>query len=317
MSSKLYWSGNDLYESILSFGEKSESISLFIAYIKKDALLRIVSSARNVKLVCVRWNINDIRSGASDIDIYPLLRERGIPLYHNRRLHIKAYLSKEGSAYLTSANMSERALGFLPNCNHEIGTIVDHVANKDILSFERIISESIYVDDDYFAFMNQYASESKVAISEEEELLYDDTNQQFLISSLPMSRDVFVLYASYSIDFNSKSTEERDCAIHDTALYRLELGLTRGEFYKILKTRFFEHKFIVALVAEIDRNGGAIYFGSAKEWVQNNCTSVPTPRRWELTENVQILFNWIVNLGDGMYDVDVPGRHSQRLYKVK
>ena len=44
-----------------------------------------------------------------------------------------------------------------------------------------------------------------------------------------------------------------------------------------------------------------------------NCVDVPTPRKFEITENIQILYRWIVKLGNGKYKVDVPGSHSERL----
>ena len=43
---------------------------------------------------------------------------------------------------------------------------------------------------------------------------------------------------------------------------------------------------------------------------------MPLPRRWELTENVQTLYDWFEKLGDGKYVVDIPGAHSQRIRKI-
>ena len=45
------------------------------------------------------------------------------------------------------------------------------------------------------------------------------------------------------------------------------------------------------------------------------CANVPTPRRFEITENIQILFKWMVDLGDGRYGLDTPN-YSQRLFLV-
>jgi hypothetical protein len=52
---------------------------------------------------------------------------------------------------------------------------------------------------------------------------------------------------------------------------------------------------------------------TAKDWIYKNCTDVPIPRKWEITENIQILYKWIVKLGNGKYKVDVPGSYSERL----
>ena len=58
---------------------------------------------------------------------------------------------------------------------------------------------------------------------------------------------------------------------------------------------------------------GEIYFGTAKEWIHKNCADAPIPSRWEITENIQILYRWIVELGDGKYEVDRPN-YSERLF---
>jgi hypothetical protein len=57
---------------------------------------------------------------------------------------------------------------------------------------------------------------------------------------------------------------------------------------------------------------GEIYFGSAKDWIHKHCVDSPTPRKWEITENIQILYRWIVDLVRGKYKVDRPN-YSERL----
>jgi len=83
----------------------------------------------------------------------------------------------------------------------------------------------------------------------------------------------------------------------------------------MLKKKFFEHPFIQKIDEFIVNNEG--FFGRIKEWVQTNCTDVPVPRRWELTGNVQTLYDWFEKLGDGEYEIDVPHSHSQKITKVK
>ena len=65
----------------------------------------------------------------------------------------------------------------------------------------------------------------------------------------------------------------------------------------------------------IGRKNGQVLFGDAKNWIQTNCMSVPVPRRWELTVNTQILYTWIVELGDGSYAIDRPN-YTERLFIV-
>ena len=58
-----------------------------------------------------------------------------------------------------------------------------------------------------------------------------------------------------------------------------------------------------------------MYFGEVKLFIHNNCSDVPLPRRWEITENIQILYRWIIKLGNGKYAVDKPN-HSERIFIV-
>ena len=68
---------------------KNNQPILFIApFIKLDALrktLNYITDAGLLKIVG-RWTGQDIVAGASDIAIYPFLRERGIPLYINNKI---------------------------------------------------------------------------------------------------------------------------------------------------------------------------------------------------------------------------------------
>ena len=88
--------------------------------------------------------------------------------------------------------------------------------------------------------------------------------------------------------------------MHELALYNLPLDLSAELAREKLKDAFFIHPFIKAFLSNVEVDG-FIYFGRAKEWIHNNCTDVPLPRRWTITENIQILYRWIVELGDGKY----------------
>jgi hypothetical protein len=107
--------------------------------------------------------------------------------------------------------------------------------------------------------------------------------------------------------------ETRDCVFHDLANYGIPLGLTLLEFKDRLRKSFFSHPFIKRIDEFIAPEA---YFGRIKEWIQSNCTDVPVPSRRELTGNVQVLLEWFVELGDGRYKVDVPGRYSERIRKT-
>ena len=175
-------------------------------------------------------------------------------------------------------------------------------------------------DNIYDELKEWYENQSPQKINETklEDIVQISKKDYFLTSALPMTRNVDELIEGYlkinSGSEPSKNPETTACVYHDLANYSIESGLSKEEFLKKLKIHFFSHPFILKMDEFINPEA---YFGRIKEWVHSNCTDVPLPRRWELTENVQTLYDWFEKLGDGKYVVDIPGAHSQRITKLE
>ncbi len=310
----LFKNGSDLQPKLSDYINKSQGLFIFSPYIKLETLKALIDEQQTVKAVFVRWETKDLILGSSDLEIYPYLSSKGITLYRNSRLHLKAYLDQYQNCFLTSANISSRALN-LPtysNYNYEIGTIVENLGMEDRLYFSIIESDSILITDNIYKQLSEQLPEKKKEFPDEEEFQFrfEAPDKDFLISALPMTFSVEALYRIYA-EKEIKNESELNCALHDLALYKIPLGLPKAEFIKRLTEAFFSHMFVQGFLKNIETSG-EIYFGSAKEWVHNNCADVPTPRKWEITENIQVLYKWIVTLGNGKYEVDRPN-YSERL----
>src|ERR1700741_3696633 len=119
--------GIDLQHKLVEYIDNSNAVLIFSPYVKLETLKALIDKSDKVKAVFVRWETKDLILGSSDLEIYPYLKAKGIALYRNPRLHLKAYLDEYKKCFLTSANISSRALN-LPlssNYNYEIGTIVE------------------------------------------------------------------------------------------------------------------------------------------------------------------------------------------------
>jgi hypothetical protein len=118
-------------------------------YIKISTLKALFQDKNNVNSVYVRWEAKDLIGGSSDLEIYPYLKEKSIPLFRNPRIHLKAYLDDYRRCFLTSANISSRALNLPPHdsYNYEIGTIVENLDFQDRLYFSMIENESMLITD--------------------------------------------------------------------------------------------------------------------------------------------------------------------------
>ena len=310
----LFKNGIDLQQKLTEYINHSENLFIFSAYIKLETLKALLDGQENVKAVFVRWETKDLILGASDLEIYPYLKEKGITLFRNPRLHLKAYLDDYKKCFLTSSNISSRALNLPPysKYNYEIGTVVENLGIEDRLYFSIIESESILITDNIYKQLSEQLPEKKKEFPDEEEFhfKFEAPDKDFLISSLPMTYSVETLFRIYE-DKEFVSDVELNCVLHDLAIYQIPLGLPSNEFREKLSSAFFSHRFIKGFLENLETTS-EIYFGTAKEWVHKNCADVPTPRKWEITENIQILYRWLVKLGDGKYEADRPN-YSERL----
>lgn len=314
----LFKNGIDLQPRLSEFISGSQTLFIFSPYIKLPTLKALIDGHENVKAVFVRWETKDLILEASDLEIYPYLKSKGIALYRNSRLHLKAYLDQYKRCFLTTANISSRALN-LPDYsayNYELGTIVEELAIEDRLYFSIIESESILITDNIYQQIIEQIPEKKKEFPDEDEfsIKIEAPDKDFLISALPMTYSIETLFRIYE-DQEYINEVEVNCALHDLAIYGIPLGLPSAEFRQKLSAAFFSHPFINAFLKNLDVTG-EIYFGAAKGWIHKNCTDVPTPRKWEITQNIQILYRWIEKLGGGKYKVDVPYSRSERLRAI-
>jgi hypothetical protein len=233
---------------------------------------------------------------------------------------LKIFTANFDHLLLSTANISERGLSESPNGNLECAILVNNIRNQDRLYFEQILAESLHVNDSIYSKLTDWYEKQvqKKPISEHfEDIVPPFSDRDFLISSLPMTRDIRTLIEGYKRIGDglppSNNRETIDCVYHDLANYRIDIGLSSMDFELALTKSFFEHPFIRRIEELISPTA---HFGQVKEWVQKNCVDVPVPSRRELTGNVQVLLEWFVSLGNGKYVVDVPGSFSQRIRRA-
>src|SRR5690606_30332308 len=292
--------GDNLFNDLNCYLASSKRVTIYCPYIKLNTIKHIIDNIHcKIEKIIVRWHSIDLVSSASDLDLYIYLKEKGIPLFRNPRLHLKAFVDNNKRAFIGSANISQRALNYpeTTNYNYELGVIVNDLTIADRLYFNMIETESTLITDEIYNQLESQLAKAQLAFPKEPNINFEVTcgDKDFLISSLPMSYDIETLIKVYE-EQNSEDETELNCALHDLALYNIPLGLERAKLVELLKTSFFKRPFIRAFLENLDSQG-EIYFGRAKEWVQKNCKDVPIPRKWQITTNIQILFRWIVELG--------------------
>jgi hypothetical protein len=306
--------GINLYQKLSEFVADSDNLFIFVPYIKHQTLKQLLDLTDNCKIIVVRWEPKDLILGSSDLEVYDYCQRKKVALYRNPRLHLKAFVDDYKKCILGSANISSRALN-IPESNYfnyELGAEIENLSFDDRLYFNTILNDSTLINDSIYTQLKTLVDDKKQAAVEPDFSFPTDMGMKdFLISALPMSFDVPSLLR-FCATRNAQNETELNCALHDLALYNLSLELEPKILREKLTEAFFNHPFIKSFLKNLEEEG-FIFFGSAKDWIHKNCADVPTPRKWEITENIQILYRWIVELGEGKYEVDVPGARSERL----
>lgn len=308
----------DTIKKYLDKCSPEQTVFLFVPYIKTTVLAEVIRNIKGNIVIVTTWEPTDILSSSSELELYPFCKERGITLYVSKGLHLKIYSIELTSCILATGNISRN--GLLPGGNHEAAVTVDRLTIDDRLFLTGILHSARLVDDKVYMDLLAWYEKNKrevSAIPSFDDIVTKPMRDDFSVASLPMTRNIDELvlgYARISQGLEpSDDTETAACIFHDLANYNIETGMSEEIFVTELTQKFFVHPFISRIDEFISPEA---YFGRIKEWIQDNCTDVPVPSRREITGNVQVLLEWFVNLGEGKYMIDVPGRYSQRIRKI-
>jgi hypothetical protein len=311
----LHKSGYNLEKGAIDFITNNESVTLFSAYIKLEELKRI-NVQNNITEIIVRWEIEDLCKGVSDIELYHYCIDNSISLYRNTRLHMKCFWNNQDSIVFGSANVTGRGLGEINNYNYELNGAKDNLSFEDITYLNKVIASSEYVTKELYEKLNEIVQNTILPILIFPELPTTKSDIDFfLISQLPMSLspDDFYEVAINSDDYESL---EQNCAAHDIALFAINPYQEYTSFKLELKNKFNAHPFILALKEHIkSHDSQSLRYGGVVEWIQNYTTTVPTPIRWDIKQQqiVNILYTWICEF-DSNFSWNVPGARSEVIF---
>lgn len=271
-----------------------KQLRLLIApFIKLDALKNLVEICEdisNLKFI-VRWAGQDIISRVSDLEIYPYLKEKRVPLYINPSIHLKLYVFDDADAFHSSGNITQKGLGFAAKSNIEIGCMV-HLTHEDWENIYSVLQESDRVDDMMYARAVEYLQENDKTSRKVPHLdLKPSQEKQFSLLSLPASPNPESLYNFYQTR-HSNDEGMTTSYVHDLIYYEIQDNLSQNIFFQQLKDKFTKHPFVQAIVNLIRQEKSA-RFGLVNEWIQENCSDKPTPYKWEIKKNTHYLYNWL------------------------
>ena len=300
---------------------KEEIVFLISPFIQSKALSQLqgISQFGHNLSIITRWNAEDILSGVSDLDIYPILKSQGIRLYINKHIHLKMLIYSNNITFIGSGNVTSHGLGFCANPNVEVG-VFSSIDFDDWKRIFALIEDSILVDDEMYQKAVEYRNKYRLAplplpdfVLNESEKIVKQRRKAFSLNVLPASESPQVLYQNKeticqkSIDLNKLSP-----FLHDMLIYNLSSDTNEEEFMHDLKTSFLSTQFVSELIAYIKKSA-PLNFGHISSWIHDHCSDVPLPYRYEIKKYVAILYTWLAFFVPEI-SWDIPGKRSQVIY---
>lgn len=310
----LFKSDENLEKGAIAFTKNNDEIIVFSAYLKLEALKRL-NQNNNIKQIIVRWEVQDLCLGVSDIELYNYCLEHNISLFRNTRIHLKTFWNGKKSVFFGSANITGRGIGEKGDFNYELNGTLDSITYEDVIYFNKIISNSEYVTSSLYDHLKKLVEQTKLPVIKFPKLkTIKKLDDYFLISNLPMTESVEDFFKGYKYP-QELVNEEINYITHDLALYDVPMNLNEKEFYNYLQKQFNNHPFVLKLKNHIVKSPRrSLSYGSVVRWIQENTTTVPTPRSWEIKQEiiVNILYDWICTF-DKNYSWNRPN-HSQVIF---
>lgn len=304
-----------LGDKVLALCEHAERELLLVApFVKVNVLERMLSATANHVLVhCVtRWRPDEIVAGVSDLEIWPLLKERkAAKLSLRPNLHAKFYRT-ENDCLIGSANLTAAALGWSPISNLELLVSLP-IQSPEVIDFElTLLRGSVEVDDSIFEqILNAVA-----LLSAETPKLSGSTSEpkgnEFVPESLvlpdawlPSLRNPEALFMAYIGRWEELTTASRDAALEDLAILNVPKELSKAAFEAYVGTLLLQQPIIRQVDAFVTTPQR---FGAVTQLLE----SLPCNERLDFNADRawQTLMRWLLYFLPMRYTVQQP-RHSE------
>lgn len=256
--------------------------------------------------ILVRWRLEDLVNGASDIETYFCAKQNGWEVFINFDLHAKCYifdnLSLIGSANLTEAGVPDTAkknieLCVLRNNDYNLHNWVEQVF-LDSIRLSDILVEHIQKDLDKSRL--QKHEHIPTFSSETLSFLYNTMgNYEIFTSDFPW------ISSPKNLTIACNHKDMRRNKEHDYLLFAINIPLNFDE----IRRNFIKSKCWKWIVMRI---GEGKYFGELSELLHNDLSDDPAPFRKDVKELLQNLLSWSAAIVPELIEIDRP-RHSQRV----
>jgi hypothetical protein len=253
-------------------------------------ILASASSQLRRKEIHVRWQVEDLLCGSSDLAVYELAKEKGFVVFMQPALHAKFLLADRTRLILGSANFTGRGLGLIPHTNTEVG-ILTNVDSEGLKEVESILAQSILVTPDLYDRIRTFVDRAKIPVRPVGP--YPSDVQQIIANRFTglWVRDLPLGFTPPSLSTDSSVASDLE----------LEADFTRSKCVCWLRS-------LVATQSE------EIYFGELTSSLHDTLLEDPLPYRTEVKNLTANLINWCTRLLPAEFGSDTPN-YSRRIYR--
>ena len=311
-------SGSELDEWLReSLAATRQEVWICSAYIRSTAFLRLLekraSHEQLLASVLVRWQAQDLLSSASDLELFPICRDRGINLFLKLDFHGKVYAVPPLGIGVGSTNATASGLGFGLQPNAEINTLVA-CSEQNLGLVQSQFSGATRITEQLYSQLRDELEDIK--LSKAESIQWSSDVLSLLKTSMPPSS--LLVDECFWTDGSWWSVQPREApdrnADHDLQL----LGVARsGVSQAHLQLALKRTKCFNWLVEQLRRaENRELYFGRLTAEFHTALLDDPGPRRSQVKTLLQNLLNWLELAELSEVKVDRPG-YSQRIKLVQ
>jgi len=241
-------------------------------FIKTPILENILQALRaNVQLTVVtNWSSSAVLSGATDVEIFEVVRKNGGSVFVNNNLHAKYYRFDE-KFWLGSANISVRALADSSGSSLEIlyGPVMCSIESEDF-EHRLLLNSKLVTDDLYRTYKELHV------------VFGDNSTQEF--DYLPVSPEPTSLWGIYNGDEKFPRAE----SLKDLSILAVPLGLDFSDFLSNVRLRLLDFQKFRKILVFIDSNLEGRRYGEMRSFVKDLHVEVEGREGWE------VVFQWIL-----------------------
>lgn len=294
---------NENFKSVLEheLNNTQGDLQMISAYCKRNALEFVDAKLKalpNLKRLMVRFQPEDILSGATDFEIYEYCKAHGWELYIQLDIHAKTYIFDKKRWIVGSANLTSRGIGLNGNGNIEMSMISD-VSDIEYEKINELFSSATIMTDELANLMKAQLSSASTNKKEQKNIGWDTNITQLLnanvktlfVHDFPQAGSPYPIQSEDALllGVDSKSTKEQ-----------IKHAFTSTRCFKWL---------INDLQTAPEKQQ---YFGALTASLHNALVNDPKPYRKEVKELLSNLLNWIQELNIEDIVVDRPN-YSQRV----